>query len=100
MRRRTIVLAILVAIVIPSTLAVRFYLRGTAFVVQAAGIGGRLSSPVRWYLAPVAIADVPPIPWRGGVLRARAYRSTRDAGRNTRHPAHQAQHGLRIYDQR
>jgi dienelactone hydrolase len=81
MRRRTIVLAILVAIVIPSTFAVRFYLRGTAFVVQAAGIGGRLSSPVRWYLAPVAIADVPPIPWRGGVLRARAYRSTRDAGR-------------------
>ena len=81
MRRRTIVLALLAAVVTLSALGVRFYLRGTAFVVQAAGIGGRLSTPLRWYLSPVAIADVPPVPWRGGELRARAYRPTRDDGR-------------------
>src|SRR5262249_19228741 len=35
----------------------------------------------RWYGTSVTAADVPPIPWRGGELRARAYRPARIAGR-------------------
>jgi dienelactone hydrolase len=81
MRRRTAVLTLVVALLIPSTLAVRYYLRGTAFVVHAAGIGGRLSTATQWYSTAVAVADVPPVPWRGGALRARVYRPAREAGR-------------------
>jgi dienelactone hydrolase len=71
---------ILAAVSIPFAFAGRFYLRGAAFVVQASGIDGAARTATRWYATPVSAADVPPVPWRGGTLRARAYRPARISG--------------------
>jgi dienelactone hydrolase len=80
-RRLSLPGALLLAIVVALTFTARFYLRGAAFVVQAAGIDGTARSVTRWYATPVAVADLPPIPWRNGTLRARAYRPSHLAGR-------------------
>lgn len=73
MRRSRVAGLILLAIFVALTFAARFYLRGAAFVVQAAGMDGAARSAMRWYRTAVTEADLPPIPWRGGTLRARAY---------------------------
>jgi dienelactone hydrolase len=72
-----LVLAVLVALVF----AARFYLRGAAFVVQAAGMDGAARTATRWYATEVTAADVDPVAWRGGQLRARAYHPARASGR-------------------
>jgi dienelactone hydrolase len=81
MRRRTLILLIVVAAAISGAYAGRYYVRGASLVVQAAGIGGEAERLARWYATPVTIADVPPLPWREGTLRARAYRPARVSGR-------------------
>jgi dienelactone hydrolase len=81
MRRRTLVLLVIVAAAISVAHPLRSDLRGASFVVQAAGIGGTAERLARWYDTPVTIADVSPIPWREGTLRARAYRPARVSGR-------------------
>jgi len=81
MRRRTVIILILGAVLIPFAYGVDFYCRGAAFVIQAAGIDGAARTASRWYVSAVTVGDVPPIPWRGrDGLRARAYR-----------PAHQTE---------
>src|SRR5215471_13347455 len=81
MRRSRVAGALLLAGVVAMVFAVRFYLRGVAFVVQAAGIEGAVRTATRWYATEVTAADVAPVPWRGGQLRARSYRPARQAGR-------------------
>jgi len=59
----------------------RPYVRGAAFVIRAAGIGGAAATVTGWYATAVTPADVPPIAWRNGELRAKAYRPARVTGR-------------------
>jgi len=79
--RRAIAAAILIAVLIPSAYEAPIYLRGAAFVVQAAGIGGRAGTATRWYSTAVTWSDIAPVPWRGGTLRARAYQPAHGSGR-------------------
>ncbi len=81
MGRSRVAGGILLAIMVALFFAARFYLRGAAFVVQAAGLGGAARSATHWYATGVAAADLAPIPWRGGALRARAYRPARVSDR-------------------
>ena len=81
MRRSRIAGALLLAILVSFVFAARFYLRGAALVVQAAGINGAARTATRWYATDVSAADTAPVPWRGGTLRARGYRPARQAGR-------------------
>ena len=81
MRHSKVAVAIAAALLVALVFAVRFYLRGTAFVVQAAGLEGAPRRATQWYASAVTVADLPPIPWRGGALRARAYRPARQSGR-------------------
>lgn len=80
-RRLSLPGILLLAAVVALTFTTRFYMRGAAFVVQAAGIDGIARTATHWYVAPVSVADLAPIPWRGGSLRARAYRAPGEAGR-------------------
>src|SRR5262249_51728885 len=72
MRRRTHIILIVVAVLVAWRLGVRSYIRGAAFVVQAAGIEGAARTATGWYATAVRVADVAPVPWRGGDLPARA----------------------------
>jgi dienelactone hydrolase len=81
MRRSRAAGAILLAILVALAFAARFYLRGAAFVVQAAGIDGAARTATRWYATGVTVTPADPVPWRGGPLRARAYRPARNSGR-------------------
>ena len=81
MRRSNAAGAILLAILVALAFAARFYMRGAAFVIQAAGIDGAALTATRWYSTQVAVRDVRSIPWRGGQLRARAYWPRHAAGR-------------------
>src|SRR5207253_2200522 len=76
MRRSRAAGALLLASIVALVFAVHFYLRGAALVVQAAGLDGAARAATQWYASPVTVADLAPIPWRGGTLRARAYRPT------------------------
>jgi acetyl esterase/lipase len=78
-RRRAIAFFLLAAAVL--SLVLRPYLRGAAFVIQAAQIDGAAATVARWYATNVTAADVPPIRWREGELRARVYTPARLAGR-------------------
>ena len=49
------------------------YVRGAAFVIQAAGLQGSARSVAEWTTSEVVESDTA-IPWRGGQLRARVYR--------------------------
>src|SRR5262249_18169120 len=80
MRRRTLIVLLLVVLLIPGAFAGHLYVRGAAFVIRAAGIGGTPATAARWFETPVTTVDVPAIPWRGGELRARAYRPQHVAG--------------------
>src|SRR5215831_4706751 len=81
MRRRTVALALFVAIVIPLAYGARIYFRGAAFVVQASGMEGAARTATAWYATRVTPVDLSPIPWRAGTLRARAYQPARESGR-------------------
>jgi len=81
MRRSRVAGVLVLAILVALVFAARFYLRGAAFVVQAAGIDGAARTATRWYATDVTVSDRAPVPWRAGALRARAYRPSRQAGR-------------------
>ena len=81
MRRSKAAGIVLLVILVALVFAARFYLRGAAFVVQAAGMNGAARTATRWYATEVSAADAAPVPWRGGELRARIYRPARQAGR-------------------
>jgi dienelactone hydrolase len=80
-RRGAIVIGVaLVALAVAATVG-RTYARGTAFVVEAAGMQGRARALAAWESTPVTETAVMQVPWRGGVLRARGYRPSRVSGR-------------------
>src|SRR4030095_777935 len=81
MRRSKVFGVVLLAVLVALVFAARFYLRGAAFVVQAAGIEGAARTATRWYATGVSVADAAPVPWRGGTLRARTYRPARESCR-------------------
>lgn len=62
------------------TLIARPYLRGAAFVVQAAGIDGNAARAARWFDTVVTPVDLR-VAWRSGELRARLYRPDHATGR-------------------
>ncbi len=57
------------------------YVRGAAFVVQAAGMPGPARTVAGWQMTGVTQMGVRPIPWRGGTLRSRGYQPYRESGR-------------------
>jgi dienelactone hydrolase len=57
------------------------YMRGAAFVIQAAGMQGPARRVAGWQSTSVTQMGVRPIPWRGGTLRTRAYQPYRASGR-------------------
>jgi dienelactone hydrolase len=73
--------ALLLFAVIALVFAARFYLRGAAFVAQAAGIGGAARTATQWYATGVTQGATARVPWRGGTLRAIAYQPARVSGR-------------------
>jgi len=73
--------AIFLLITAAALLLLRPYAGGAAFVVQAAGIDGAAATLTGWYRTTVTPADLPPLPWRGGDLRARVYRPAHTTGR-------------------
>jgi dienelactone hydrolase len=81
MRRSKFAGFVALAILIALVFAARFYLRGAAFVVQAAGMNGAARTATRWVAVTVTADAVTPIAWRDGQLRARAYRPSRGTGR-------------------
>ena len=56
---------------------VRSYAHGTAFIIQATGMHGPAATLASWESEPVTRTPLPPIPWRGGQLRAYAYQPYR-----------------------
>jgi dienelactone hydrolase len=76
--RRAIAICLLVAVSL--TLIARPYLRGAAFVVQAAGIDGNAARAARWFDTVVTPVDLR-VAWRSGELRARLYRPDHATGR-------------------
>jgi dienelactone hydrolase len=53
--------------------AARDYVRGAAFVVQAAGMQGLARAVAEWESGEI-VEQPQPIPWRGGILAGRSYR--------------------------
>lgn len=72
-RRKLTAAAVLGAVGLSIVMA-RPYIEGAAFVVQAAGMQGTVRTLAHWDAQPVTITNPFTIPWRGGALRARAYR--------------------------
>jgi dienelactone hydrolase len=74
-RRKVIALAALPLLLGAGAVAVGYeYVRGAAFVIQAAGLDGTARSLAEWHSAAVTEADTA-IPVRDGTLRARIYRA-------------------------
>jgi dienelactone hydrolase len=70
--RRTTLAIVAAVLVIGGYAAADDYLRGAAFVIQAAGMQGAVRSVAEWTTVDVTEADAT-IPWRGGTLRGRTY---------------------------
>ena len=73
--------AVVIATAVIASTAGRAYLHGAAFIVQATGLQGPLRTLARWDSEHVRARDLPPLPWRGGHLRARAYAPDHPSGR-------------------
>ena len=67
------------ALLLIGGLAAHDYINAASFIIQAAGFGGPVRTAAEWTTAEVSEAEQT-IPWRGGQLRARAYRPGSDAG--------------------
>jgi dienelactone hydrolase len=70
-----------VALAVVVAMAGRTYRRGAAFVVEAAGLQGRVRAAAQWEFEPVSASPIVPVPWRAGTLRARAYQPLHAHGR-------------------
>ncbi len=74
-RTRTAVAAVVVAALGAAGVATgRPYARGAAFVIEAAGFDGLERRAASIEFEPIATSSPLRVPWRGGQLRARAYR--------------------------
>jgi dienelactone hydrolase len=81
-RRRSVRLALAGLVVALLTAAVLSpYIRGAAFVIQAAGMQGPARRMAGWRATSVTETAVSPTPWRGGTLRSRAYQPSGRSGR-------------------
>ena len=80
-RRRKVIAfaAVPLAICVAAFAAGRDYVRGAAFVIQAAGLQGATRTVAEWTTGDVAESDTT-VPWRGGVLRGRVYTPGAAAG--------------------
>lgn len=73
-RRHRFAIAVAVFVVLVAGMVARPYVRGAVFVVQAAGLDGVARTLAAWNLQDVVVGKTFEMPWRGGQLRARAYR--------------------------
>src|SRR5258708_6102445 len=82
-RRRSVRLALAGLVVALLTAAVLAppYIRGAAFVIQAAGMQGPARRIAGWRATSVSETRVSPTPWRGGTLPSPAHQPARRAGR-------------------
>jgi dienelactone hydrolase len=80
-RRGAALVVTAVAALMTAVYAARPYLRGAAFVVQAAGLQGPARSLSQWEFEPVTAMARIRIPWRGGTLAARGYQPFHEHGR-------------------
>jgi dienelactone hydrolase len=71
-RRKILIAAAPVTVVVAAFVIGYDYVRGATFVIQAAGMGGAPRTVAEWNTNDVAEADVQ-IPWRDGSLRGRLY---------------------------
>lgn len=65
---------VLAAALVAGAVVGRPYARGAAFVVQAAGIQGVARTAAQFETQPTTTGELFEVPWRGGTLRARAFR--------------------------
>ena len=79
-RRKIIVAAAVPLVIVTLAIATSYeYVRGAAFVIQAAGMDGTARSLAEWHAVPVTEADAT-IPVRDGSLRGRIYRAATTSG--------------------
>lgn len=79
-RRKIIVAAALPLVIASLAIATSYeYVRGAAFVIQAAGLAGTARSLAEWHAVSVTETDTR-IPVRDGSLRARIYRAASTSG--------------------
>ncbi len=78
---RRLALAVFAGTVVTSFVVSRPYQRGAAFVIQAAGLEGRVRTLAQWEFEPVTTLPRSTIPWRGGSLSTVAYQPLRQRGR-------------------
>lgn len=81
LRRAIVILLILVCVLLVAVAAARAHRRGAAFVVIASGMDGMPRRVADWQTTSVSPVGTPPIPWRGGTLRTRAYQPFRASAR-------------------
>ncbi len=80
-RIRIAVLLVVVAAVLGRAAGVPAYADGASFVVIAAGMQGAARTIAVWNTTTVSVVHTPPVPWRGGTLKARAYQPLHVTGR-------------------
>jgi dienelactone hydrolase len=79
-RRKIIVVAAIPVVIASLAITTSYeYVRGAAFVIQAAGMNGTARSLAEWHAVAVTEADAT-IPVRDGSLRARTYRAATTSG--------------------
>ncbi|HEY7059441.1 MAG TPA: hypothetical protein VH458_23060 [Vicinamibacterales bacterium] len=74
------VVIVLAVVLIGAGLLGRPYIRGAAFVVQAAGLNGAAHRLASWQFEAINTVGPLHVSWRGGALRARAYQPVRPRG--------------------
>jgi dienelactone hydrolase len=78
--RKALAFALVPAVLIAGGVAAGYdHVRGAAFVVQAAGMGGTPGAVASWTTQDVSVSEST-IPWRGGRLRARIYAPAEPGG--------------------
>ena len=78
--RKALAFALVPAVLIAGGVAAGYdYVRGAAFVVQAAGMAGTPGVVASWTTQDVSVSERT-IPWRGGQLRARVYAPAEPGG--------------------
>lgn len=80
-RRALAIFLAALCLLLIAALAARAHRRAAAFVVLAAGMDGPARRVAAWHTTAVHPVQVPPLRWRGGTLRARAYQPLRASGR-------------------
>lgn len=75
------ILLVVAALLLGRAAGVPAYADGASFVVIAAGMQGTARKVAAWNTTEVSVVPTPPVPWRGGTLKARAYQPLHASGR-------------------